>query len=392
MQNPQSLNALFIADGSGGHLIPALRAAHALAARGSRVTVWYAQRRQLAPLTDTLARQAQDAGIRIVPLPLPAGLSAFGRLWRCGQLWWRAQRSFAASAPDVVVGFGGWVSVPVVLAARSRGIRCLLHEQNVVMGRANRWLAPWVQRVALSFPESSAAAGRARSLVTGLPVRERIGQADRADAAMRFQLDASAPTVLILGGSQGATAVNRLLLETLTLLKPEERRRWQFLHVTGPADEGRAREGYAAAQVRAWTGAYLPDMELAYAQADLVVARAGASTIAELARCGLPALLIPYPHAGAHQRANAQMAEAAGGAVLLEEFAASPARLLATLRLILSDARLRTQMSRQMRQLARDDAADRLARMILEADGSTDGLPARATAPRTAPALAEAGR
>ncbi len=392
MRNASTLNALFIADGSGGHLIPALRTAQALAARGARVAVWYAQRRQLAPLADALTQDARQVGITVTPIPMPARTTFLGRLWRCAPLWQRARRQFAVSAPDVVVGFGGWISAPVLLAARMRRIPCVLHEQNVVMGRTNRWLAPWVQRIALSFPESRTTAGRAQTVVTGLPVRERIGSAARAEASVQFGLDALAPTVLVVGGSQGARAVNRLVQGAADLLKPEERRRWQFLHVTGPADEAAMRDGYAAARLRAWTGAYVPQMELAYAHADVVVARAGASTIAELARCGLPAILIPYPHAGAHQLANARMVEAAGGGVMLEEFAARPERLLSTLRLMLSDRRLRSQMGQQMRQLACDDAAERLARAILDTSGVAAVRPERAAAIQPKPALVEAGR
>ena len=157
MRNGSSLKVLLVAEGSGGHLIPALQVAGVLARRGARIKVWYAQRRQTASLAEALSRQAASADIDVDPIPVRSAANPMERLWACGRLWRKAERCFETFAPDVVVGFGGWVSAPVVLAARRRGIGCLLHEQNVVLGRANQWLSRWVDRVAISFQETQAA-------------------------------------------------------------------------------------------------------------------------------------------------------------------------------------------------------------------------------------------
>ncbi|MBI3330679.1 MAG: undecaprenyldiphospho-muramoylpentapeptide beta-N-acetylglucosaminyltransferase [Candidatus Omnitrophica bacterium] len=373
MENESPLSVLLIADGSGGHLIPALEAATALAKRGVRATVWYAQRRQTAPLARALIQEARRASVDVDPLPVESTAVPWRRLAQCGRLWRLAQRGFDAFAPDVVVGFGGWVSIPVILAARMRRIGCVLHEQNVVPGRANRWLTRWADRIAVSFPETQRALDGAPAVVTGLPVRSRIGRIPRTEGAARFGLDPARPTVLVLGGSQGARTLNQLLMAVAAQLAPEERRTWQVIHLTGPWDEEAVADAYATRGVAAWVAPSLMEMETAYAQADLVIARAGASTVAELARCGKPAILIPYPFAGGHQRANARLVEAVGGGVVLEESGATPAQVLSAMRSILADGRLRSMMGAQVRGLQCADATERLTETILDVGRGTGG-------------------
>ena len=199
-----------------------------------------------------------------------------------------------------------------------------------------------------------------------MPVREAIGQSSREAHAARFGFSAARPTLLILGGSQGARAINQILTELVEQASPEERSRWQFLHITGSADEAAVRSAYARHQVTAWVTPFLVDMEAAYAQADVVIARAGAATITELARCGKPAVLIPYPYAGGHQAVNARLVEHHGGGLLLEEGQATTARLLSAVRRLLADERLRLIMGRQMRGIGIPDAADRLTQAIVD--------------------------
>ena len=366
MENDSPLRVLLVTEGSGGHLIPALQVASSLAKTGARVKLWYAERGHTASLAGALTQEATAAFVDVDSIPMGSLSTLFGRLWRCGQLWHKAQHCFDSFSPDVVVGFGGWVSAPVVLAARAQHIGCLLHEQNVVMGRANRLLTPWVDRVAVSFHDTQAMLNGASTVVTGMPVREEIGRASRSQSAQRFGFSPNRPTLLILGGSQGSRAINRLMTRVVALWSPEERETWQVLHVTGPTDEALVKQAYAACGIRAWTAPFLVEMEEAYAQADLAIARAGSSTIAELARCGLPAILIPYPYAGGHQRANAQLVEAVGGGLMIEEDEASPERLLGAVRRILSDQRLRIIMGAQLRALSCPDAAARLTRAIVE--------------------------
>ena len=375
MESGAPLKVLLVAEGSGGHLIPALQVATMLAQRGVRTKVWYAQRRYAAPLASALAQEAAASCVDVAPIPLPPSSGLRVRLWQCAQLLSQAQRYLDTFCPDVVVGFGGWVSAPLILAARRRRIKCLLHEQNVVMGRANRMLAHWVNRVAVSFPETQAMLDRIPSVVTGMPIRQGIGQVSRSAGAERFGFDPNRPTILVIGGSQGARAINRLMTRVAARLSTQERATWQIAHVTGLADEEPVRNAYVAQHLTAWVAPVFIEMAAAYAQADLVIARAGASTIAELARCGTPSILIPYPYAGGHQRANARLVETIGGGLMIEESAATPERLLGAVRQMLSDERLRAMMGAQVHALCRVDAAQRLAHAILELAHARDQRP-----------------
>ena len=362
------LRVLVVAEGSGGHLIPALQTSQALSASGAEVLCWYAAR----PTTDGLLAELWDpaSGVRLEPLPIRAGARRHParRIWEMGRLWRAAQMQFHTFRPHVVAGFGGWMSVPVVLAARRRRIPTLIHEQNAALGRANRLLKPWVDLLALSFPTASADAEarlRPPTVLTGLPTRGAIGALTRAEAARRLGGDADRPTVLVVGGSQGSRALNQLACGMADHMTEAERASWQIVHLAGSAEEATVDAAYRRAGVRAVVRPYLADMQLAYAAADVVISRAGASTIAELARCGLPGILVPYPYAGGHQRHNAQLVERLGGGVRCEESQIQPEQLLGLLRRLLSDARLRWMMGQQMRTLAQPDAAGRLADVIL---------------------------
>jgi len=374
-----SLRVLLVSEGSGGHLIPALQVARELAEDGAKIQLWYVERRQTERLTRSLLHELNGSAEAIEPHPVrPAG-SSWARLWRCQELWKQSQRCFDTFDPHVVVGFGGWMSAPVLAAARRRGIECLVHEQNVQLGRANRVLTRWVDCVAISFSETRSSLNGTPSVVTGLPVRRDIGSISRTESAARLGVDAARPTVLVLGGSQGSRAINETIRRLVPRLTDEERRSWQFLHITGSQDEAGVRAAYAdsahsGGAVRAIVMPFLADMGSAYAAADLAVTRAGASTIAELAQCGLPAIVIPYPFAGGHQRVNARLVESVGGAVMLEEAEASAERLLGTMRRILRDRRLRAMMGEQMRSVARPHAAASLASAIRSLHLGSDSL------------------
>jgi undecaprenyldiphospho-muramoylpentapeptide beta-N-acetylglucosaminyltransferase len=376
-----SLKALLVADGSGGHLIPALQVAETLANGGATIKVWYVRRPQTAALSGELAKRSSGS-IDMDPIEVGPRLSAWQRLRQCGRLWRRAERCFDTFSPDVVVGFGGWVSAPVVMAAcvrrtlaglprpiRSAGCRrigAIVHEQNAVLGRANRWLSRWVDRVALSFRADAMPQRLRSSVTTGLPVRRQIGRANRVEAVARLRLDPGRFTVLVLGGSQGARSINTFMGAVAAQLTAQERQGWQFLHLAGIADAAAVGRAYQDAGASARVHPYLMEMDAAYAAADLVIGRAGASTIAELSRCGLPSILVPYPHAGAHQAANARLVEAAGGGVVLEEGPETAGRILAEVRRIHADEPARARMSEGVRQLGCADAAERLRDAIVE--------------------------
>lgn len=372
--NGQALRVLLVAEGTGGHLIPAVEVAAVLAAQQADVLLLYAGRPQTATLMQELMQETDPRRIQRVPVSVPRPPAWCPRqAWRGVQavrVWWIVRRHLHGFRPNVVAGFGGWFCVPAILAARLRRLPVLVHEQNVRLGRANRFLRHHVDQMALSFDVTGRQLNGTRRLVTGLPIRQAIGRVSREEAARHFEMDPRAPTVVILGGSQGSRAINRLVCGMAEGLTGEERTSWRVLHLTGPDDHAAIRQRYAALGVQGLVLPHVAQMAAVYAMADVVVARAGASTIAELARCGTPAVLVPYPYANGHQRDNARLAESVGGAVWLEEGAATPDLLRLAVRRILQDARLRRRMADQIRTLARPDAAQRLADVILTLAGT----------------------
>ncbi len=382
-----ALKVLCVAEGSGGHLVPALEVASRLAASGAFVKLWYAQRSQTQALVEALTRGHHTAAVDARAMPGHATAHPLLRLWQLGRLWRHSAREMAQWQPDVVVGFGGWSSIPVLLEARRRRVHCLLHEQNIIMGRANRWLSRLVDRIAVSWEQTQTPGHPAAVRVTGLPVRPAIGKVWRSAAAERFGLQPDRLTLLVLGGSQGSRAITLRALDAISRLPDAERARLQVIHLTGAMEADRVRHTYTAQRITAWVAPYLSEMEYAYALADVVIGRAGASTMAELARCGLPAILIPYPYAGGHQLANARRAASSGAATLLEEAHATPERLVGAIGRLLADVALRTRMGCAMRTLDAPDATAQMCQAIQE----LDGRPATSwTTPCVAPALSSA--
>ena len=284
--------------GTGGHALPGLAVAQELKRRGHDVALWSSGRDVegsalhdwVGPVFATGARQLSASH---VPANCCAVLRCLGELRRF--------------RPDALLAMGSYSSLPPVLAARLRGVPVVLHEANTVPGKAVSFLARFAKCVAISFPETeSRLPGRATAL-TGLPVREDI------DKGVRFAaIPENAFTVFVTGGSQGAHRVNELMSQALVLLKEDFEksgigRPLYVIHQTGVADEGEIMARYAQAGLTSRVQAFEREMAAAFASADLVVARAGASTCFELAKCGKPALLIPLPSAMRdHQHFNAQ--------------------------------------------------------------------------------------
>ena len=277
---------------------------------------------------------------------------------------------------DVVVGMGGYASAPAVLAASRTGRPVVLHEQNAVPGLANRFLARRAAAVALSFAEAERRfPRRTRVVVTGNPIRDAIAavpvERERLakEAYEELELDPERRTVVVFGGSQGALHIDRAAVGACHILRG--RGDLQVLLLTGPDHHdvisGSLSPGGALA-VR--TLPFLDRMELAYAVADLVVCRSGATTVAEVTACGLPSLLIPYPHATArHQEANARALQRAGAAsVLLDEHLTPEELADRTISMVDHEERL-AAMAERARALGRPDAADRVAGLVATVAG-----------------------
>ncbi|HEU5432101.1 MAG TPA: UDP-N-acetylglucosamine--N-acetylmuramyl-(pentapeptide) pyrophosphoryl-undecaprenol N-acetylglucosamine transferase, partial [Thermomicrobiales bacterium] len=278
-----------------------------------------------------------------------------------------ARKLFGRRRPDAVLAMGGFTSAPPILAAKRYGARTFLHESNTIPGRANRYLARFVQEAFVGFPEAAARLKCGKTLVTGTPVRPGFCPAPggRPSSAIALGLDPERPVVLVVGGSQGASGLNQMISAALPQLAEKN---WQWLHLTGPADCDRVRSAYARLNLKAVVKPFLAEMDLALGAATAAVSRAGASSLAELAAVRLPSLLVPFPAAADnHQFFNASAFAQSGAARLLEQKEATPEKTAAILGELMENATVRAGMQSALAQWHAPRAAERIALRIVEA-------------------------
>ena len=352
-------SVLILAGGTGGHVYPALAVAEQLRGWGGRVD-WLGT---AAGLEDRVvpARGIPLHRVAVVGLRgkgAGAWLAAPVRLTRAVAQAWRV---LAAVRPDVVLGMGGFVSGPGGLAAWLQGRPLLVHEQNAVPGLTNRLLARLARVVLEAFPGSFERGRHARHI--GNPVRADL--TDRPAPELRLAGRGPALRLLVLGGSQGARALNEAVPAALARLA--DRGSVEVWHQTGPTQLEAARAAYARAGSEGRLDAYIEDMAAAYEWADLALCRAGAMTLAELCAVGLGAVLVPFPFAvDDHQTRNARFLADRGAAVLVPQAGLDPARLAALLGELAADRGRLLTMARAARALARPEAAAEVARACLE--------------------------
>jgi UDP-N-acetylglucosamine--N-acetylmuramyl-(pentapeptide) pyrophosphoryl-undecaprenol N-acetylglucosamine transferase len=345
------------AGGTAGHVVPALAVADVLRGRGVEVEFIGGERAEaeLVPAAGYPFHELQVIGIdrsdvlRAARALLLAVRATFG-----------ARRLLKQVGANAVMGGGGYVAGPVGLAARSLRLPIVLTEADSHLGITNRLLAPLAARVCLAFP----VAGRdgARYLLTGRPLPSSTGGADRAAARERFELDPDAPCLLVFGGSLGAHRLNHAALDAFGAAAP-----CSVLHACGQRDydELRARLDELGSPPHYRLFAYIEPFADALAAADLVASRAGGSVL-ELAAVGLPAILVPYPHATAdHQTLNAQHMERAGAAVVVPDEQLDGPRLAREVAALLGAPQRLDEMSNAARAAARPDAAERIADELL---------------------------
>ncbi|OGX38060.1 MAG: undecaprenyldiphospho-muramoylpentapeptide beta-N-acetylglucosaminyltransferase [Omnitrophica WOR_2 bacterium RIFCSPHIGHO2_02_FULL_50_17] len=300
--------------GSGGHLIPALKTAGELRRRQHDV-------RFLGAFSFG-KRQIRHSGFDFDEIQAQ-GLDLAD--WRKGAYsLFLFARATAASLcllrryrPDAVVGFGGYGAFPVVLAAVFLRYPTMIHEQNVVPGRANKVLSRFVDKVTISFPQAARYWKGRRTLLTGCPSHRPSRDLDPEEILKKFRLEKGRKTLLILGGSQGSQRINEAFVRTAAVLK--DHLFFQVIHICGKRDYGDLQDRYAQMKIPFALFEFWDEMDCAYSIADLVMARAGAVTVTELIRFQRPAILIPYPYAGGHQRENARVLEAARVGRVIEE-------------------------------------------------------------------------
>jgi len=353
--------------GTGGHAFPGLAVAEELKARGHEVVVWDSGRDIESSVMKGWEGPVFSTGAR--QLTLKNAFSILGAIVRC-------HREMRRAKPDVLLAMGSYSSLPPVLAARMCRVKVFLHEANTVPGKAVEFLSRFAETVAISFDMTSRYLPGVKTVRTGLPVRATIAQGRRFDF-----VPADAFVVFVTGGSQGAHAVNELLMDALVLMKKELDRRptsnlqpptsnlkpLYVIHQTGVKDECQVMTAYAQASLPARVHAFESEMANAFASADIVVARAGASTCFELAACAKPALLIPLPTAMRnHQHYNADAFAAKGAA---DEGIQAKLTAQQVCRYLLEKydhPEHLARMSEKMRALAMPDAAARVAALVAD--------------------------
>ncbi len=364
---------LLAAGGTGGHMFPAEALAGALLGRGYRVGL----------VTDKRGRGFGERLPAVEVHRISAGALAGGGLVRRAQGvlslslgFLQARGLIRRLAPRIAVGFGGYASVPTILAAQRSGIATLLHEQNAVLGRANRLLASRARMVATSFTETRAL-GSTPARFTGNPVRATI-----AALGERPYPETGDPlNILVLGGSQGARIFGRLVPAAIGLLAPALRQRLSIAQQCRPEDLEQARASYAALDLKVELAPFFENMAEQLGRAHLVISRSGASTVAELAAAGRPAILVPYPHAtDDHQTANAIGFCGAGAGWLMPEASVSPEMIAERLRSLLAYPAGLNQRAATARQAGRRDATLRLADLVGELAPANGFGPAKVAA------------
>jgi UDP-N-acetylglucosamine--N-acetylmuramyl-(pentapeptide) pyrophosphoryl-undecaprenol N-acetylglucosamine transferase len=350
--------------GTGGHLFPGIALAAALRQQFSDCEIMFIGTKRQLDRDTLVGLDFQQESITCM------GLKGMGLTHRIRSLAslpkavLEAHRLIKQFQPELVFGVGGYVTGPVLLAARLLGVPSCIHEQNSIPGLANRLTARFVNKVFVSIP-GNYPFPLAKTVVSGNPVRTEILAA--AEQKQRQQEAAKPFTLLVMGGSLGAHRINMLMLEAMAIIKKQQSVPFRLIHQTGAADAEQVRAGYAAVDIEAEVAPFIKDMAAVYAQADLAVARAGATSLAELAVMGLPALLIPYPHAADdHQAANASYYVAGGGARMYREEELDAGRLAAAIMELVKNADELAQMGAAMRQVAVPDAAERILADCME--------------------------
>lgn len=349
------MRAILAGGGTGGHVIPALAIANELRDRHGAEIVFVGTARGIE------TRLVPQAGYRLELVEVGA-LKNVSVLTRAKTLFdlpraiLRCASFFGEFKPDVVIGVGGYASGPAMAAAKLKGIPSVVFEPNLVPGFANRMAAKTAKAACVQFKDTCKFFRNCT--VTGVPVRKAFFE-------IQPRAKDSEPSLLVFGGSQGARAINQAVVAALPLMR-EKLPNLQVVHQTGAKELDAVQQGYAQSGFAADVRAFIDDMPQAFAQADLIVCRSGASTVAEVLAAGKTAILIPFPRAADdHQTKNAEAIANAGGAVLMPESQLTPEKLAATVVDLFSDRARLSDMAAKAKAMSHADAAGRVAEIAV---------------------------
>ncbi|MEB3187001.1 MAG: undecaprenyldiphospho-muramoylpentapeptide beta-N-acetylglucosaminyltransferase [bacterium] len=361
------MRVLFAGGGTGGHLYPALAVAEALEHLTSDVAIAFIGTPDRLESRLVPQHGYPFTGIEVVGFPRRPGMAWFGFLRKLLAGTRKALSTLREWKPDLVVGTGGYICAPAVLAARLVGVPVALLEQNVVPGLANRALAHLANRVFTSFEPTARVLPPGKAMCLGNPIRTGWRELDRAAARERLGWSPGDRWLVVVGGSLGARVLNERIEDLLDRVLSRDD--WHVLHVTGARDHAEVleRTGHRSGSGRYVPVAYHDDLPTVLVAADLVVSRAGATTVAELTAIGRPAVLVPFEFGGKDQPANAETLQRAGAALVVRE--AHIEDLASTVHGLAGDPEALARMAEASRALGRPDAARDVARALLELTG-----------------------
>ncbi len=354
------MKVLIAGGGTGGHLFPGLAIAEELRRRDESNEVVFAGTEhgieaRIIPREGYPIRYVRSEGI--VGKSFLKKARAFGMLLLSMR---DARKILDSVVPDIVIGVGGYSSGAVVLMAGLKSIPTMIHEQNSVPGLTNRMLGKIVRRVCVTYHESIPSFPMGKTFFTGNPIRARILKGERDAACRLFSLERDLFTVFIFGGSTGARSINRTMVDALNYLT-DLKDKMQFLHQTGDRDFENIRDAYRKAGAKGTVAPFIYQMAEAYAIADVVVSRAGATTLAEITALGKPAVLIPFPYAaGRHQEFNAVKLKEMGAAHVMLEDEMKGETLASYIRALYENDAARVEMQKASRSLGMPDACGRI--------------------------------
>jgi UDP-N-acetylglucosamine--N-acetylmuramyl-(pentapeptide) pyrophosphoryl-undecaprenol N-acetylglucosamine transferase len=357
---PKSLKILIACGGTGGHLFPGIAVGEALRARGHEVLLLISEKQVDADASAKYGHLRFET-VAAVAKPRWCSPRILTFLWKTWESIRRCRKILSEFEADAVLGMGGFTSLPPVFAGHRLGLKTFIHDSNARPGRANVLTRRFCSQVFLGFEAAKSFFADRETVITGTPVRPELSDLpSREQAATHFGLDPNLTTILVTGGSQGARHLNELCAQASDLIAPGT----QILHIAGALDFQRVSE-LAHARSGLKVLGFCDQMPSAYALADLVIARAGASSLAEIALAGLPSILVPYPHAADdHQTRNAEIFAAAGAGKLAQESDLDAEKLAALATAILQDLPTYKRMAIAACTLAMPDASLRICTAI----------------------------
>jgi UDP-N-acetylglucosamine--N-acetylmuramyl-(pentapeptide) pyrophosphoryl-undecaprenol N-acetylglucosamine transferase len=349
------MNTVIACGGTGGHLFPGLAVAEVLRARGHEVMLFVSEK-EIDSLAMTGREELRFEKLPSVGFPSPFSPRIFGFFGRFAESLRLCRGIYRRFKPHAVLGMGGFTSTAPVLAGKMRGVPTFIHESNAIPGKANRLTARMVRAVLLGFKECAPFFSNAPTEVTGTPIRKELKPMDRKLAREKLGLREDLTTLLVMGGSQGASGINQAVIKALPALHDLP---IQVIHLSGARDERLVADNYQREKIPAHVAAFHHAMEEVYSAADLAIARSGAASLAELAAFSLPAILIPFPYAAEdHQTKNAEIFVRAGAAVLLKESDLTAESLAQKIRELIENPNQLQRLAEVSARLAPKNAAE----------------------------------